>query len=482
MRFLKTSAMLVLLSVVLSACGMGDEGAKRKEKPANVVLLVANDLSLTHIGAYGADVPTPNIDALAKRGVRFDRAYAASPLSGPSRAGLLSGVHPLRFGFEYDNEPASRAINESLGLPVTQKILPQYLRDAGYKSAAFGVWHMGYQKENYPVERGFDHFYGVLASHAPYLRPSAPGLVHAPTYDYNIAPARVRTNVVVTGSTPKQVLNDEKLLTDDLADEAAAYIGLQSPDEPFFLYLGFNAPHTPLVTTQKYYDRFAHIESRQQRVYLAMISALDDAVGKVVQALEARGLAKNTLIIFTSATGCDRLSGQCGCSVLKGAKDAFFEGGLRVPLIMRWDAALPQNEVFARTVSLTDIPATALSAAQVPGARTLFRDSIDLIPHMTGARSDEPHRVLYWAAQPMVAALEDGWKLILDDRAQLPPRLYNLKEDPLERDNLASSRLDKMLELKSRIDPWRTEILAPLWEPERFQTVEMCGEKTLIPH
>ncbi|MGD8327268.1 MAG: sulfatase-like hydrolase/transferase [Sphingomonadales bacterium] len=474
-RFLIFTAFALLLS----ACG-DEKGAQvAKAPPPNVIYIVANDLGLSHVSAYGGVVPTPNIDSLARDGVLFKSAYAASPNAAPSRAALMTGRYPVRFGFEYDNEPADRALRQGLGLSPDETTIAELLKGQGYKTAAVGIWQLGLLREHYPTLRGFDYFYGVRTGHTPALRPSAEDFIHAPSKDYPISPTRSRRNSVMEGMPPRQILNDDVLLSDDLANQAVRVIESHAAQTPFFLYYGLNAPHTPLITTSKYYDRFAHIENHQERVYAAMVSAVDDAVGRVLDALKRTGLDKNTLVVFTSVAGCDPASGQCGCTIAKGGKGSVFEGGVKMPLLMRWPLALPAGQVYDKPVSLMDVTATVVSVQKHRSAYGIFFDGVDLRPYLKDP-AREPHKVLYWVSRPIFAAMEDGYKLIYDDSGRLQAQLYNIEEDPLEREDLAGRRLEKVLQLRSRIDPWRSEISQPSWQPQSIDLVEMCGDETLV--
>lgn len=485
MQRLSRLSFLGVLTFILSSCGSQDTTENKDTTPPNIIIIAANDLGLSHIGTYGGTIATPHLDRLAQGGVKFTSAYAASPNSGPSRAALLTGRYPVRFGFEYENLPSSRAQSEGLGLDLDETTVASLLKGAGYSTHAVGVWQMGLLREHYPMLRGFDSFYGTRDGHTAELRPSSPHLIHAPSSDYPISPSRNRRNAIMTGMPPKQVFNDEELLTDGLASRAGEIIreeAAKTPDQstPFFLYVGLNAPHTPLITIDKYYARFSHLDDHQERVYAAMVAATDDAVGHILDTLDAVGLAENTLIAFTSVSGCDPASGQCHCDTIKGTKGGLYEGGLKMPLLMRWPQQFEAGQVFDKQMSLMDIAATAVSVDGNGGRDGIFFDGVDLRPFLNGSSDQAPHKVLYWASRPMFGALEEQFKLIYDDSGQLPAMLFNLEKDPLESENLAARRLDKVLELRSRIDPWRPEISPAAWQPTSIEEVTMCESPMLV--
>lgn len=478
MQGLSRLGLLALSTLILWGCSAEKEEVA-ETPPPNVIYIVANDLGLSHISAYGGGISTPNIDSLARDGVLFRSAYAASPNSGPSRAALLTGRYPSRFGFEYDNEPSDRALREGLGLNQDETTIAEVLKGVGYRTHAIGVWQMGLLREQYPMLRGFDSFYGLRASHAPAIRPSSDKIIHAPSTDYPIPPTRNRRNTLMQGLPPAQVFKDDILLSDDLADQAVKVIESHDGNSPYFLYYGLNAPHTPLITTAKYYDRFPEIEDHQTRVYMAMIAAVDEAVGRVLDAVERSGQADNTLVVFTSVAGCDPASGQCGCTIAKGGKGSLYEGGVNMPLMMRWPSEFTPGQIYDKPMSLMDVTATVVAVQNGRSRQGIFFDGVDIRPYLKDPARD-PHKVLYWVNRPMFGALEAGYKLIYDDSGRLPAQLYNVDEDPQERNDLAANRLDKILQLRARIDPFRTEIPQPSWQPNQVENVEICGVETLV--
>ncbi|RME65689.1 MAG: sulfatase, partial [Alphaproteobacteria bacterium] len=326
----------------------------------NIIVIAADALSPTVLSVYGGPVPTPNLDRLAREGVVFTRGYSAAAASGPARAALMTGRYPQRFGFEFDHGPAQRAARERLGLPPGIETVAQIVQQAGYNTYAVGVWHLGGNTEFYPTKRGFHDFFGVLSGETAYISPRAPDLHFAPTKRHPVPPARPWHHQVVRGPASQHVLNDDVYLTDALGEAAVDFVRANG-DRPFFLYLAFNAPGEPLSVTTRYYQRFAHVADDKLRVYYAMISAMDDAIGRLLAMVDSLKKTDNTLVVFTAATGCAAQAGVCACQPLRGGQPSFYEGGVRVPLIMRWPAALPAGARYDGLVSTIDIAPTALT-------------------------------------------------------------------------------------------------------------------------
>ena len=313
---------LALLTLALASITFG---ARAQSRPPNIVVIVGDDMGYADLGAHGSqDMRTPNIDALARDGVRFTDAYVSGPYCSPTRAGFLTGRYPQRFGHEFN----LGAPHDEFGLPLGETTIADRLKTAGYRTAIFGKWHLGMGEKYQPLRRGFDEFFGFLAGAHTYI-------------NVGTGPNRLHE-----GTTP--VESFEGYLTDALADRASAYIKQQAAG-PFFLYLAFNAAHTPLQAPQKYLDRFAQIKDEQRRTYAAMVSAMDDGVGKVLGTLREQNLDQNTLVIFFNDNGgptmeATTVNGSSNAP-LRGSKRTTWEGGIRVPFMMRWAGGLPAGRV-----------------------------------------------------------------------------------------------------------------------------------------
>jgi arylsulfatase A-like enzyme len=427
--------------------------AEAQGRRPNVVLLVADDMGYADVGFQGSrDIPTPNIDALAKAGVHFTDAYVSGPYCSPTRAGLMTGKYPQRFGHEF-NPPG----NPAYGLPVDQTTMADRLRSAGYRTALFGKWHLGETPELHPMSRGFDEFYGFLGGdHSYFTTQPDPG---GPVYD---------------GRTPVDKMG---YLTEEIADRAVAFIE-RNRSRPFFLYVAFNAVHTPMHATDKYLKRFTNITNEQRRTYAAMLSAMDDGVGRTIAALRAAGLEENTLIFFFSDNGgptmaTTTINGSSNAP-LRGSKRQTWEGGIRVPFVISWKGHLAAGKTESRPIIQLDVLPTALAAASVPAQPEWKLDGVDLLPFLSGKESGTPHDALYWRLGGTMAIRKGDWKLVKTRDGPLDPDvttlsdlstagLYNLAEDIGEKNDLASAHPEKVRELAEAWQRWNKELVRPLW-------------------
>jgi arylsulfatase A-like enzyme len=432
-------------------------GGKPGQKP-NVVLIFPDDLGMGDVGVYGSeDIPTPHIDALAAGGVVFEAGYVSAPQCAPSRAGIMTGRYQNRFGFEYNYNNAIVEDAPTAGLDPAEATFADRMREAGYATGIIGKWHLGQEDVGafHPLSRGFDFFYGFLRGATQYLPP--PG----------------------TGSIPHLFRNHEPVqeseyLTDRLAREVISFID-RHRDTPFFLYVPFNAPHSPLEATEKYLDRVSGIEDPTRRTYAAMVSALDDAVGAITQALEERGLLENTLVFFVSDNGGQPRYGGSN-NPFKGEKGQLWEGGIRVPFIAHWPARYPAGLRFKDPVIALDILPTATAAAGYAAQPGWNLDGVDLTPYVTGAAQGAPHESLFWrlAVRPegpddIPWAIRQGdWKLVgvrkQDHRGRHPPRfLGNLREDPYEQRNLDTQHPERVEEMERAYNEWAAQMADPAW-------------------
>ena len=311
--------------------------AMAAERP-NVIVILADDLGYSDLGVQGGkDVPTPQIDSIAKGGIRFTRGYVSGPYCSPTRAGLLTGRYQTRFGHEFNEGGGNRDI---FGLPLGENTFADRMKILGYATAAVGKWHLGYGPEFRPMKRGFDEFYGTLAN-TPFFHPQL--------VDSRLSP------------DPKRV-DDAAFYTTDAYAERAVDIIQKNKDRPFFLYLPFNACHVPIQATEKYLDRFKNVEDKERRGYAAMLSALDDAVGRVLTAVRSLKLEDRTLIFFCSDNGGPMTKmGQNGSNnrPLRGQKGDTWEGGVRVPFFVQWKGQLPAGKLYDHPVIQLDILPTA---------------------------------------------------------------------------------------------------------------------------
>ena len=435
---------LVVLATAWVAAGAGAQS----QRPPNILVIVADDMGYADIGAHGSrDVRTPNIDALARDGVRFTDAYVSGPYCSPTRAGFLTGRYPQRFGHEFNLGP----VHAELGLPLGETTIADRLKTAGYRTAIFGKWHLGVGEKYHPLRRGFDEFFGFLGGAHTYI---------------NTGTAQ---NPLLEGTTP--VESFDGYLTDALSDRASAYIKRQASN-PFFLYLAFNAAHTPLQAPKKYLDRFSHIQDEQRRTYAAMVSAMDDGIGKVLGTLREQNLDQNTLVIFFNDNGgptmeTTTINGSSNAP-LRGSKRTTWEGGVRVPFMIRWTGRVPAGRVEKRPIIQLDVLPTALAAAGVNAGKSL--DGVNLLPFLTGEAKGSPHETLYWRMGGMMAIRHGDWKLVKYDTAAdggkagtTGQRLYHLADDIGEKTDLAAKMPEKVSELETLWKKWNAELAEPLW-------------------
>jgi arylsulfatase A-like enzyme len=497
-------------------------GSRRgdRAKP-NIIVILADDLGYADISSYrGGRFPTPNIERIATDGVLFTDGYATAPVCGPSRAGLLTGRYQQRFGFEYNNGPAARDLGQGLGIASGEITIAQLLKQAGYYTGMIGKWHLGSRPQFYPMRRGFDEFVGFLPGETSYIDPTLPGvhmafgplgdsviraaIEHASvdarvdtSHDDDFGPRVARLpgyfsrgphNQIVEGRDRRVVHNGHEYLTDYFGDRAAQFIRDHSKaGKPYFLYLAFNAPHSPHMVTAKYYDRFPQIEDHQERVYAAMIAALDDNVGKVLDAVRDSGEADDTLVIFAADNGCAAyFPGLCSCRPLRGGKLSYYEGGIRVPFMMSWPGHIRAGRVYGRMVSLLDVVPTSVAAAggKLPSDRVY--DGVDLVPYLTGRAGGDPHDMLAWRAQPLYAIRRGDWKLWEsfggeDDRYGKYRLLFNLGDDANEVHDLAERDPEEVRRLAAELSRWSGAMIAPKWPTKHPATYEVCGRKFTLP-
>lgn len=434
--FLKLAGVGTAGAVLGGALPRGTVGQNTRK--TNIVLILADDLGYGSVGCYGfRDAATPHIDSIASDGVRCTSAYVTCPICSPTRAGMITGRYQQRFGHE-DNPGPPPVASANFGLPEGQKTLGDYLKAEGYATAVIGKWHLGHRDGCHPLRRGFDEFYGFLTGAHSYVETLAG-----------------TDNPLYRGTTE---LTREEYLTDALGREAVDFIGRNS-DRPFFLYLPFNAVHAPLEAPERYRDSFDNLEFPKRRQFAGMLKAMDDAVGRVLAKLKAEGLDKNTLVFFLGDNGGFRLPGDSLNTPLRGFKGDIFEGGVRVPFMVRWDGVIPAGQTYDRTVLSLDIAATCMAAAGAKPASVM--EGVDLTPHLAGRNNSSPHYSVFWRLVEKSGARVGDWKLVQNGDGV--ERLFNLAEDPAEENDLASARPDRLKEVREVYRRWDAGNTKPLW-------------------
>jgi arylsulfatase A-like enzyme len=442
--------------------------APPRRKP-NFIVILADDLGYGDIGCYGSpDVPTPHIDSLAKNGTRFTDAYVSCAVCSPSRAALLTGRYQHRFGHEFNSGPSEREAKVGFGLPIGEKILPQFLAPSGYRSAVIGKWHLGIRPGYHPLERGFDEFFGFLVGGNAFITTRTPGGRAVETDDKNGAIPQARKEPIYRG---KQMVEEDRYLTDVFSDEAVAFVD-RNRGNPFFLYLAYNAIHTPLHTTDKYLARFTHIKEEKHRLLAAMTAAMDDGIGRLLGKLREHGLERDTIVVFLSDNGCPEHTGAGTNGPLNGEKVTYYEGGIRVPYIIQWPGKVPAGKVYRNPVVSRDLAPTFLAAAGVnPGVAF---DGVDLLPYLTGGKSGEPHPALFWRGGKARAVRKGKWKLV--EFGESYTKLYDLSKDLGERDDVSVKNPEVLKELRGLWSDWSKQMMAPRWPP-RYRELTVNGEK-----
>jgi arylsulfatase A-like enzyme len=439
------------LAFVLIASLAVSGDARAQSGRANIVLIVADDMGYADVGFQGAkDIPTPNIDAIARNGVRFTDAYVTGPYCSPTRAGLLTGRYPQRFGHEFNIGMAE--MHRDAGLPLSETTLANRLHDAGYRTAIVGKWHLGHAQQFRPRARGFDEFFGFLAGGHSYVG-QTPG---NPVYDNDSVAAAVT------------------YLTDDFTARAVDFV-TRNRQAPFFLYLAYNAVHVPRQATEKYLSRFPTL-AEPRRTYAAMLSAMDDGVGAVLRALRENGLEDNTLVVFFSDNGGPTVYGGINGSSnapLRGSKRETWEGGIRVPFAMQWKGKIPAGATYAMPIIQLDVFPTVLAAAGVAVRPEWKLDGVDLLPFVQGRAPGAPHDVLYWRLGATMAIRRGDWKLV-----KMTPRgfmthpdsidlagaeLFNLRTDIGETTNVAAREPGRARALRAEWERWARTMSPPRW-------------------
>jgi len=449
---LRRAAPLTLLALLAGCAAAAPDSPAAPRRRPNILLLVADDQGYAEMGCQGGDLPTPHLDALAASGVRCTAGYVVCPYCSPSRAGFLTGRYPQRFGHELNPVEKTNDL-PYVGLPVEEKTLADRLRAGGYATGMVGKWHLGNHPPFHPQRRGFDEFFGFLREGHYYLRPTDRAANHfrprEPEYD--------RLNPILRGTTE---VPETDYLTDAFAREAISFIDRHA-EQPFFLYVPFNAPHSPMQATMIEYERASDVTDPHRRVWAAMIASLDQAVGRILDAIRRHGLDRDTLVVFLSDNGGPTKELTSRNDPFSGGKGSLREGGVRIPFIVSWPGHVAPG-VHARPVSSLDILPTALAAAGLPPAPEA--DGLDLLPQFRNATGED--RVLYWRMGGQRAVRHGRWKMLREKEGS-PVRLFDLETDAPEAHDLASTQPDRLRDLEALYRGWDAGLVPSRWTNAR---------------
>lgn len=443
---------------------------KKSSSRPNVILIIADDLGLGDVRAFNSAgyFATPNIDRLARDGAMLTQAYVTAAVCSPSRAGLHSGVYQARFGHDFNPRQQE---TPPFSLPLTQPTVAEGMKKAGYRTALVGKWHLGRDVGYDPISRGFDEYFGYGPG-ALYIDDPQPGdsLLPLPGQPENADRDRERRRYFIRG---RERIQDDAYLTDVVTRESLAFIDREK-DNPFYLVVAQHAPHVPIEATKTYMDRVASIADNERRTYAAMITALDDGVGAILDRLEKHGIADNTVVMFLSDNGCpDYISELCSNTALAGHKREFREGGIRTPMFIKYPGVTKPGQRLDSPVISLDLSATTLA---IGGATATARDGRDLAPFLSGAASGAVHDRLYWRAGPVHAIREGDWKFVSAPKpgGGTATFLFNLKSDPGETRDLKSNNPEVAARLAKAYDAWNKGNVDPRWDG-RTVTKEFAG-------
>lgn len=458
----------------------------------NIVLIMADDLGISDVSINGNQlIETPNIDQIAREGIQYKNAYCTSPICATSRAALLTGRYQNRFGFEnqmqrrypknrmellgakyfihsdpwhirWNTNTPSQESMEKQGLPQSEISIAEILKyGAGYATACIGKWHLGSSQDKKPLDFGFDYHYGFYNSHSLYISEK-----HEEYIDKKIAAdwtdqfiwesQRKGTSAIVRND---QIVNEENYLTDVIAEESVQFIQ-KNANRPFFLYIPFNAPHTPLQAPKALYNQLTHILDPVRRTYQAMIWSMDLAVGRILKSLDENDLTDNTIVVFISDNGGAHYTTTTSNDPYKGGKVTQFEGGLRIPYYLKWGDKY-RGTLIEERVSIVDIVRTIADVVNLPLADDRTYDGLNLFEIPTTVEANQ--RTLHWKVGKSNTIISGAYKLIYSTEEDGHLRLYNLNTDPEERNDLSQDLPEIVNQLHKEQEQWSEQLPSPLW-------------------
>ena len=424
-----------------------------EEKSPNVIVIISDDQGYADVGFHGSkEIFTPNIDRIANNGVIFSEGYVSYAVCSPSRAGLITGRYQNRFGYTRNILLAPK--DSTMGLPLTEQTLPDVLRKANYKTKAIGKWHLGAHESLVPERRGFDEFFGFIIGGHRYFPEDL-------TINDLTEVRRQMDGYITRIYDNGNRIDTKKYLTEELSDNAVKFIEDNS-DNPFFLYLSYNAPHTPLQATKKDLERNMHIEVEKRRTYAAMVSSMDDGIGLILDKLEEKKISDNTIVIFFSDNGGVEWYNFSDNGVLRGIKGDFYEGGIRVPFAMQWPKKIKPGITYDKPIIALDVFATVASAASAEKYIKNDIDGVDLLPYLTEENSGLPHEYLYWQNRDkdIDVVRDERYKYL---RIKNDEYIFDLKNDISEETNIINSSKPIYNRLKSKFKEWEKDMIDPVF-------------------
>tara|TARA_B100000674_G_scaffold109446_1_gene80918 strand:- start:8661 stop:10067 length:1407 start_codon:yes stop_codon:yes gene_type:complete len=437
---------VVFIIFLIASCSSDDS-------PPNIIVIISDDQGYADVGFHGSkEIFTPNIDRIAKNGVIFSQGYVSYAVCSPSRAGLITGRYQNRFGYTRNILLAPK--DSLMGLPISEQTLPEVLNNVDYKTKAIGKWHLGAHESLVPEKRGFDEFFGFLIGGHRYF-PNDLTL-----NDLTEASRQMDGYITKIYDNGKRV-NTKKYLTEELSDNAVKFIEDNSED-PFFLYLSYNAPHTPLQATDTDLERNNHIDVEKRRTYAAMVSSMDDGVGLILDKLEEKNISENTIVIFFSDNGGVEWYNFSDNGPLRGIKGDFFEGGIRVPFTMQWPKKIKPGIIYNKPIIALDVFATVVSAASAEKFIKNNIDGVNLIPYINGEINGSPHDYLFWKNpdKDIDVIRDNRYKYI---RVKDDEYIFDLDNDLSEENNIISSSTPIYQKLKLKFKEWEKDMIDPVF-------------------
>tara|TARA_B100000945_G_C20384375_1_gene598900 strand:- start:173 stop:1582 length:1410 start_codon:yes stop_codon:yes gene_type:complete len=423
------------------------------DNPPNIIVIISDDQGYADVGFHGSkEIFTPNIDRIANNGVFFTEGYVSYAVCSPSRAGLITGRYQNRFGYTRNILLAPK--DSLMGLPLSEQTLPEVLNNVNYKTKAIGKWHLGAHESLVPEKRGFDEFFGFLIGGHRYFPDDL-------TLN-DLTQARRQMDGYITRIYDNgKRIDTKKYLTEELSDNAVNFIDDNS-DNPFFMYLSYNAPHTPLQATQRDLERNSHIDIEKRRTYAAMVSSMDDGIGLILDKLEEKNISDNTIVIFFSDNGGVEWYNFSDNGPLRGIKGDFFEGGIRVPFAMQWPKKIRAGIKYDRPIIALDIFATVASAAKAEKYIKNKIDGVNLLPYLNGDKNESPHEYLYWKNpdKDIDVVRDERYKYL---RIKNEEYVFDLKNDMSEESNIIDSSKPIYDRLKSKFKEWEKDMIDPIF-------------------